>query len=934
MTRVGRRRGGGTASTSGDGGYDAFISYSHADDDGLVSVLQGALRRIAKPWNRRSALDVFCDRTGLSANPGLWSSITDAMDRSRWLVLVASPGAASSPWVGRELGYWLEHRDPGRILVALVAGTWEWDDESGDFDWDRCTAVPQALRGVFAEEPRHIDLRWVGGEAAVTDRSPRLIDQVAEIAAPIHGVTKEQIEGADLREHIRTRRLARSAVAILSVLTIVASIAAVAAVGNAHQARANERRAERALSESDYQRLIAQARDLRRSRREVSLLLAVEARHRRDTPESRGAIQAAIIEDPRTLAPLIRASAHAGSFGFCPASKAAVVGAVDGTWARVDLRTGRTRAKGRLAPATEQLGIAQHPLSAVGCAASADGQAMAVFTVAGKVSLLRGDEAGTVASVDIGHEINTVAVAPNAAQVAVGTADGRAVVWSAADPSRRQTLGTGGSGEGVGVAFSPDGRTLATSTRTEVVLRSTVDWSVQRRIADPAADQAGGLVVLPEPFRHLAFSPAGDWLLDTRRGIVRVFEARSGRLAWEEPNNLLNGAEATFDGDGRSTIVDGDKGHLELRESATGITVGDPIVPVGPSGPLAVGPDGSTLFRASSNDSSISRWALDGRSEISRVIAGADRRPFGVSGDGRLLVALPPGNSVVTRGSVVETASGKRVMEFPTAVFATLLDDGTLAGYFLDELSVDRIVVGTGRRRGPKFAVPLDGAVQASVASNGRVVVGYEDGSVRRFEPDGSEVGDPWVRSTPHPQNIDISPRGDLVGVSYADSVAVFDMSDGRLVRRFEHHIDIRFNSDGSLIGLYAANGDLELREPRTGRITRRVRSDGSSGYFSLRSPTYFVTSALGPTQLFDWKTGRPVGQPFPGDSAPVLFPDGKTLAAGGPQGVVLWDLQPDRWEAAACRMAGRNLTLAEWRTFLPADARPRRTCPKWPPPA
>ena len=58
--------------------YDAFISYSHAADGLLAPRLQAGLQRFAKPWWKRRALRVFRDESSLSANPHLWSSITEA----------------------------------------------------------------------------------------------------------------------------------------------------------------------------------------------------------------------------------------------------------------------------------------------------------------------------------------------------------------------------------------------------------------------------------------------------------------------------------------------------------------------------------------------------------------------------------------------------------------------------------------------------------------------------------------------------------------------------------------------------------------------------------------------------------------------------------------------------------------------------------------
>ena len=43
-------------------------------------------------------------------------------------------------------------------------------------------------------------------------------------------------------------------------------------------------------------------------------------------------------------------------------------------------------------------------------------------------------------------------------------------------------------------------------------------------------------------------------------------------------------------------------------------------------------------------------------------------------------------------------------------------------------------------------------------------------------------------------------------------------------------------------------------------------------------------------------------------------------------QGIVVWDLDPDHWVDAACQLAGRNLTHAEWDQYIgdsPPTAKP-----------
>src|ERR1700749_3197588 len=101
--------------------YDAFISYAHADAV-FAPVLQRGLQQLAKPWNRRRAMEVFRDETSLAASPGLWPTIRAALDASRWFVLLASPEAARSDWVGEEITHWVSQKGTDHLLVVVTDG--------------------------------------------------------------------------------------------------------------------------------------------------------------------------------------------------------------------------------------------------------------------------------------------------------------------------------------------------------------------------------------------------------------------------------------------------------------------------------------------------------------------------------------------------------------------------------------------------------------------------------------------------------------------------------------------------------------------------------------------------------------------------------------------------------------------------------------------
>ena len=94
------------------------------------------MHRIGRRPGRLHALRVFRDKTDLAASPDLWGKITDALDRSRYLIAVLSPEAAASEWVNKEVAYWLEHRGPQNLLLVVAHGQLDWDEAARRFDPD------------------------------------------------------------------------------------------------------------------------------------------------------------------------------------------------------------------------------------------------------------------------------------------------------------------------------------------------------------------------------------------------------------------------------------------------------------------------------------------------------------------------------------------------------------------------------------------------------------------------------------------------------------------------------------------------------------------------------------------------------------------------------------------------------------------------------
>jgi len=244
-------------------GFDAFISYKRDTEGRTAAALCHAVRRIGVPFYRRSPLRIFRDDEVLQAGTSLPRSVEQAIRASRYLVVLCSPGAAASPWVDKEIRHFLASAPDAaaRILLGITAGHWGWDSRANDFD-RTSDAIPAALADVFADEPYVVDLRFLRRPGDASLRKPDFRAAVAALAAPIRGVTKEDLDGAERRQ---SRRL-RIALASVGLLAVGASVVVVELVRNQERlnASAESRKAadlsQVALQQGDYPRAFAQAR--------------------------------------------------------------------------------------------------------------------------------------------------------------------------------------------------------------------------------------------------------------------------------------------------------------------------------------------------------------------------------------------------------------------------------------------------------------------------------------------------------------------------------------------------------------------------------------------------------------------------------------------------------------------------------------------------
>jgi tetratricopeptide (TPR) repeat protein len=222
--------------------YDAFISYSHAKDKPIAAALQAVIQKLGKPWYRRRGLRAFRDDTSLSATPQLWPSIEQALAQSRYLLLLSSPESAASPWVGKEVEYWLANKSTDTLLIGVTSGTLDWDGKRGDFRWKPTPPLPAVLKGRFPAEPKWVDLSAY--REGANPRDARFLDLGADFAAAIHGMPKEDLLSQEVRQQRRALSLAVGAACLLLLLAIGAVTAGIIAKVQAERAERNFAAAE------------------------------------------------------------------------------------------------------------------------------------------------------------------------------------------------------------------------------------------------------------------------------------------------------------------------------------------------------------------------------------------------------------------------------------------------------------------------------------------------------------------------------------------------------------------------------------------------------------------------------------------------------------------------------------------------------------------
>jgi WD40 repeat protein len=183
---------------------------------------------------------------------------------------------------------------------------------------------------------------------------------------------------------------------------------------------------------------------------------------------------------------------------------------------------------------------------------------------------------------------------------------------------------------------------------------------------------------------------------------------------------------------------------------------------------------------------------------------------------------------------------------------------------------------------------------------------------------------------------------GTVLAVARGEEVEFFDADTGAAVLDPVNGVSVAASPDGSVLVTATAGGDLTFRDPATGQPTgpeiTSATGQPNNIVLSEDNTRMLVVTRDGGADVYDVGSAVHLGRTFPValpagsfNLGATLRPDGGQLAVATDHGVQLWDLDPEAWRDAACRLAGRNVTHDEWEHHLPQGEPYRATCPQWP---
>ncbi|WP_089207735.1 protein kinase domain-containing protein [Streptosporangium subroseum] len=479
-------------------------------------------------------------------------------------------------------------------------------------------------------------------------------------------------------------------------------------------------------------------------------------------------------------------------------------------------------------------------------------------------------------------------ISPDGRGLAVGGIDGTVTAWTL-DRLTGVPLGGRCNGCALGVAYSPDGRTVAVARNKDIELRNAFTGAKLDRLFEEGG--SGDPV----------FSPDGRFLSIANETSLKLWRVRDGRLLLTQKINALSPVVA-FDPDGRTLryLTESSMTTLDI----TALT--RPVLLKGPAtGWAELSPDGRLLASRQTETSEVVLRDVRRRTRVAALRVGPVRDghlEMAFSGDGRRLAIQTGGER--PRLTVWDTATFRRI-----AAVAVKRDAQAVA-----------------------VAINADGSLVASYANYQDVRKASQGrrGEIHVWEVPG---GHPlWSRPQESVEGLVFSPDGQALAPVGGDQ-RLLDAATGKPFGNAYGSPGIgvpttalAFGRDGARFATADQAGRISVWETASRRrVGILVRSGAGAGSMLAHSPRGDVIAAGAGERavaLWDVETGLRLGQPITvltGDLRSLAFnADGSRLMMVDLDGVLVdYPVDPELVASTVCARAGRTLSRGEWSTYL-----------------